>query len=570
MQLTSIHARHTRGTGRVGPRLRLALSAALFAALLAGRLHGQPVDGSPFTVKPGLRTNDGTITAEVGFHVPAGHHLYADELAFEIDGRQTKFSCPAPIRVVDRHSGDTRPVYHGDFTATYPLTSWPSAGWLLTVRWRGCNDAECFFPESQTWRGHPSGGLTVAPAEGPSETGAPVAATTAAGSIDGVRVTSRVSGYLGAREFLEFLRADPPSGSGAVEGAGTGGAALAGAGMVMTLVLILLGGLALNLTPCVLPMIPINLAILGAGAGQGNRRRGFVLGGAYGAGMAAAYGGLGLAVVLTGSRFGTLNSSAWFNFAIAGVFVVLALGMFDRLPIDLSRFQGAGGARAAGGGALMAAGTMGAVSALLAGACVAPVVISVLLLATTRYQAGQPLGLLLPFVLGVGMALPWPFAAAGLSFLPKPGAWMTRVKHGFGVIIFAFAAWYGWLGWSLTDGWRTHARESRGADRQMASLNSAVAESTRTGRPVLVDFWASWCKNCSAMEHTTLQDPSVQQALTNFIVVRFQAERPGDAATEPVLKRFGVLGLPTYVIVQPESSAGTPVRMATSINTSEH
>jgi thiol:disulfide interchange protein len=60
------------------------------------------------------------------------------------------------------------------------------------------------------------------------------------------------------------------------------------------------------------------------------------------------------------------------------------------------------------------------------------------------------LGLALPFVLGLGMALPWPFAGAGLSFLPKPGAWMVKVKYGFGMIIFGFAAWYGYVGLGLS------------------------------------------------------------------------------------------------------------------------
>jgi len=96
--------------------------------------------------------------------------------------------------------------------------------------------------------------------------------------------------------------------------------------------LILLGGLALNLTPCVLPMIPINLPILGAGRENRDRRRSIVLGGAYGAGMALAYGGLGLVVVLTGSKFGALNSSPWFNFAIAVVFVVLGLAKLGYVP----------------------------------------------------------------------------------------------------------------------------------------------------------------------------------------------------------------------------------------------
>ena len=75
----------------------------------------------------------------------------------------------------------------------------------------------------------------------------------------------------------------------------------------------------------------------------------------------------------------------------------------------------------------------------------APVVISVLLLATNLYFKGQIAGLLLPFLLGVGMALPWPFAGAGLAFLPKPGVWMNRVKHVFGALILVFAAIYGHL-----------------------------------------------------------------------------------------------------------------------------
>ena len=92
---------------------------------------------------------------------------------------------------------------------------------------------------------------------------------------------------------------------------------------------------------------------------------------------------------------------------------------------------------------------MGVVAALMAGACVAPVVISVLLLSAHLYGAGMVAGLLLPFLLGLGMALPWPFAGAGLSLLPKPGQWMKWVKYSFGVLILLFAAYYGYLAGSL-------------------------------------------------------------------------------------------------------------------------
>src|SRR5262245_66105509 len=86
-------------------------------------------------------------------------------------------------------------------------------------------------------------------------------------------------------------------------------------------------------------MIPINLAIIGAGVQAGSRSRGFLLGGAYGAAMAFVYGLLGLAVILTASTFGTINASPWCNLAIALLFVVLALAMFDLVNIDFSRFR---------------------------------------------------------------------------------------------------------------------------------------------------------------------------------------------------------------------------------------
>jgi thiol:disulfide interchange protein DsbD len=431
-------------------------------------------------------------------------------------------------------------VFTNDFTATHVLNNLAAQPFAVSLH--GCNDEECFFPETRRFQLRDDCTcVRVEEADAAGNTNATVKLS------EGFRVAARSSGFLKADEFLKFLSSSEGSGSGS-------GGAFAGLGLVATLGLILLGGLALNLTPCVLPMIPINLAILGAGSANRDRKRGFTLGGAYGAGMALAYGTLGLVVVLTGSKFGALNSSPWFNAGIAAIFIVLGLAMFDVLPVDFSKFQKRGG-RGNQGGAVVTAVTMGSVSALLAGACVAPVVISVLLLATTFYQQGQWAGLALPFVLGLGMALPWPFAAAGLSFLPKPGAWMTRVKHVFGVLIFAFAAWYAWLGWNLSAPRHvTATNQPADSAKSLEELRAALAESRRTGRPVLVDFWASWCKNCAALEHSTFQDPAVKKRLGDFLVVKFQAERLGDNAIKPVLDEFGVMGLPTCVVLKPSTA----------------
>lgn len=517
--------------------LKSAVMMVGWSVILAS-VRGQ--ESSPITIAPVVRTVNGQQELLLNFHIPAHHHLYAERLAVSINGQAVKVATPEPIIQLDKYSGKTVGVYAQDFVASASLG--PIAGEVeIAVDLQGCSDTECYFPETRKWTIRPD--QTVVSFDG---SGSPFPVTAKAAPLTtGFNITQRASGYLGATAFLTFLS------SGAASGSVESRSSFAGMGAIATVALILLGGLALNLTPCVLPMIPINLAILGAGVNGANRRRGVALGTAYGIGMALAYGGLGVIVVLTGSKFGALNSSVWFNFAIAIVFVVLGLAMFDKIAIDLSRFQRGGSRNSNGNAAFVGAGVMGAISALLAGACVAPVVISVLLLATTSYQQGKWLGLLYPFMLGFGMALPWPFAAGGLSFLPKPGQWMVRVKYGFGVLIFGFAFWYGWLGLNLA---RADAIgvNARGNTDSVSALRAALNRSRENGKPVFVDFWASWCKNCEAMEHSTFRNHEVRERLKEFEVVRFEAEHLNDPAVKPVLDEFGIMGLPGFVVLKPD------------------
>jgi cytochrome c biogenesis protein CcdA/thiol-disulfide isomerase/thioredoxin len=370
------------------------------------------------------------------------------------------------------------------------------------------------------------------------------------GSLDRFAVAGVAGGYLGSGDFLKFIH-------NAESGVRERGL-FEGQGPLAILLIVFLGGLALNLTPCVLPMIPINLAIIGAGAQAGSRGRGFLLGSVYGAAMAIVYGVLGLIVILTAGTFGTINSSPWFNLGIAVLFVVLGLAMFDVIEIDLSRYSSGFRSGDKSRGTLLLAFSMGAVAALLAGACVAPVVIEVVLFSSNLYATGTHVALALPFVLGIGMAVPWPVAGAGLSALPKPGAWMVRVKQTLGVVILVTAAYYGYLGYELLSsrwvdaGAVESSVESKIKEGWTPSLAEGLAAAERDHKLVLVDMWATWCKNCLTMDKTTLQNSDVKAALAGYVKVKFQTEDL-DALPKDLLQRFEVVGLPNYVILRPKA-----------------
>jgi thiol:disulfide interchange protein DsbD len=382
----------------------------------------------------------------------------------------------------------------------------------------------------------------------------PSTASATPATLDDFTVVATAGGYMSTDAFLTFIR-------NAEQGVKERGW-FEGRGPLAILLLVLAGGMALNLTPCVLPMIPINLAIIGAGAKAASRSRGFLLGGVYGAAMAAVYGVLGLIVILTAGTFGTINASPWFNLAIALVFIALALAMFDVFEIDFSRFSPAVGPGGANRGSLALAFGMGAIAALLAGACVAPVVIQVVLFSSDLYAQGTVIALGLPFVLGIGMAIPWPIAGAGLTRLPKPGAWMVRVKQALGVVILATAAYYGYLAYTLfADRWVdagavTSSVEAMLKDGWHASLDDGLAKARRERKPVLVDMWATWCKNCLTMDKTTLADPTVKTALDGYVKVKFQAEQLDESPAREVIERLGGIGLPTYAILRPIASPG--------------
>ena len=515
--------------------------------VLALCLLASAVWASPFSVRTRAITQDGRSFVDVELAIPEKHLIYAASFSVTADGPLRPVSAPQAHEKEDPFDPGKKVLVYTTSITTRWLLERLEDGMPLQVAFQGCNEQTCFLPEKKTFR-------YVAASNAFRAVTASVARPTASANEDPWRMGHSVTtagGYMTAREFLSFL--DQAEGRPVVQHA-----ALRDFlqhpldffrvhGIGLTLVLVLLGGLLLNLTPCVLPMIPVNLAIIGAGSGT--RQRGFMLGSAYGAGIVLFYGGSGWVILRSGLFFGALQASPWFSLAVAAIFAVLALGLFDLIVIDFTRW-GAGSEKSGGHKGVWPAFVAGGLSALLAGACVAPVVLAVLLLAGTLHAQGEPTAQFLPFLLGLGMALPWPFAGAGLAILPRPGMWMVRVKQAFGVLVAGLSVYYASL--AVTGFIPSLAARRPGSidAGDQAAWVQQIEAARASGQPVFVDFWASWCKNCTAMEKTTFRDQQVKARLAQYRVVAIQTERPNEPAARAMLESFGIKGLPAFVILR--------------------
>lgn len=517
------------------------------------------------------------LTAIVRLDIPDGTYVYASEdkfftVVFDKWGGLGEPSVElSPTGTVDDSSSadGKADVFTGQtkLQIRAPLEAREGEEWHLgvSVTFQACAADVCFPPDTAkvSFNGI-VGGVSNARVldEGEEQAIAiipepePPVSTVSSDTVPPFEIAADISGFQSPDDFIAFLeRGRTRQG----ENKDDIGAVLQRAPLALALLLILVFGLALNLTPCVLPMVPVNLAIIGAGAQAASRGRGFLLGALYGLSMALTYGVLGGIAVLGGGTFGGINASPVFNLVIAVLFAVLGTAALDVFTIDFSRLGGSGvDARKWRKGSLVLPLVMGSVTAVLAGACVAPVVIAVVLLSAREYAAGNIWALGYPFALGLGMGLPWPFAGMGLSLLPKPGTWMKWVKVAFAVCFFGLAVYYGSVGVRMLldkPGGESSTTENTVADEGdvdwLTSLPEALREATNASKPVLVDVGAPWCKACHLMQKTTLKDEDVVEKLAAFVPVHLNIKNPDRPDTKALMNRLGVVGFPTYLVLYP-------------------
>ena len=350
------------------------------------------------------------------FSIADGYYLYHERFAFAAsDGVRlgTPQYPPGKVKFDETFNKEVL-TYRGDIVVRLPVES-GSAAFTLTTGLQGCADRGlCYPPEQRTAR------LLLTAAS--NAAAPPGAGTVSAGSEF---VTATEEGHIDS--------------------------ALKSRSLLAVLPIFFVLGLLLSFTPCVLPMLPIlSSIIVGRGAldreGDAHgltRTRGFVLALAYALGMAIVYSGLGVAAGLAGEGLAAALQQPWVLALFAALLVALALSMFGLYELQLPSAWETRLAQASGrssGGTLAGVFTMGAISALIVGPCVAaPLAGALLYISQTRdvVIGGSAL-----FALAAGMSVPLLLVGVSAgSLLPRAGRWMESIKRLFGMLLIAVALW---------------------------------------------------------------------------------------------------------------------------------
>lgn len=358
-----------------------------------------------------------------------------------------------------------------------------------------------------------------------------------------------------------------------------------------------LGGLLLNLTPCVFPMLGVTVSIFGARA-QEPLPKVFSLAVLYVLGICVTYTALGVVAALTGGLFGSALQSVWVNVVLGGLMLVLALGMFGLYEMQAPTWimDKLGGAQATNfAGAFLSGLGVGVIAA----PCVGPFVVAVL--ALVAQKGSVAFGVQTMFTLSLGLGFPYLFLATFsnlLQSLPRSGDWMVWVKHAFGVIMAGIGVYYLaigfaadlapyvlpialavgglWLGFidhsagkagdfrmftRVAGGVALFAGVMLGTQMYMAAARTltwkdyspeAVAASVAAGRPVMMDFSADWCVPCHELELNTFSDPAVVSEARRFDRYKVDLTKYDAPESEASRKQYGITGVPTVVFLGPD------------------
>ncbi|WP_052571730.1 protein-disulfide reductase DsbD family protein [Geothrix fermentans] len=546
-----------------------SLTTLLMSLLLATVAWAQKADPTFDAVKSvGLAFQKGAVVLTV----PAGAHLKASFMeVVKKGGPGTLKAGPLPATDAKDEIGDG--IWHG--TVRIPLRGEGLTGTVkLEVTYQPCTEGEggvCFPPTSRV--------LEVKASEIPG--GASAAAAPEKPAISPVEKTEPQVAVAAAPVPVP---APAPAPAPKHEG------------LLWSLLLVFLAGMGASLTPCVYPMIPITMAIVGA-KGSG-KARGFALSAVLVLGMAVTYTTLGVLAARSGAAFGAFAQKPAFLIPVSLLFAAFALSLFGAFEIALPqglalKLQGDGSRKGFGGAFLM-----GLVLGPLSAPCVGPVIGAVLV--GIAQQGDVFMGGLQLFVFALGMGVLFLAVGTFSAALPKSGDWLTRFKQGMGLVVLGFAAWNvrlvvpDWANFAmwtvvmlagaavfgafeaasglvgqlrkgfallllslalllgvrtveaylkvdlLPKGGAAVAAQDEHAGWMEQDLEGALAKAKAEKKVVLVDIYADWCAQCKELDEKTWPDAALKQWIAaNAVPIRIDTDaRRKDLATKLQIRSY--------------------------------
>jgi thiol:disulfide interchange protein DsbD len=551
----------------------------------------KPQDVVTWAPLEALEQADNSVQALIRLSLKQDWKVYASNLTFSGPAgmKLEKIDPPAARKFMDPISGKEVDVYEGgEFRLTFSgVPRWTQATFPVSARYVGCTNVICLFPYTEI-------------------VNVPYAAFTAtAGKKQGALDT--------VPEDADILA---PA-TGQEEDFESKMAARMAAGNIpffLLLGMVFLGGLLSNLTPCVYPMIPITLRLLGR---QGSSP--YLSSSFYALGIVVSYSTLGLAASFSGGMFGALMATKSFNITFAVLMFILGVTMLGFG--DFSKIQMLGNKLGAGAPSLRNTFFMGTGAGLVAAPCTGPI-LAALLAYTTKNNIGLAASTALLFTYSLGFGLPYVFmggAAAKVGKIKVPPQIQIAVKFLFAVVMFALSFYYlripfyglldslrgnwntiglysGVAGLALTIIWLAAAnlRNSKafslipsillgvfvfslsqsltsksgtaataaGHVTWLRSEESAFIEAKNTGKPILIDMWAEWCEACKKMDTSTFVDPHVLRELSErWITLKLDLTESNDV-NDAIQEKYGLQGLPTLVLVPPSGEIGARQNLA--------